>query len=97
MAGVVALTQGGGDEGIPAPPTLEASADSAPYGVFEGRVPCDSGAPCERVKVRLTLFRNPETLGPTDYMLERIYVGMGNDRTTTRGRWQVLDAGIPDR
>jgi hypothetical protein len=43
------------------------------------------------------LFRNPKTLGPTDYMLERIYVGQGNDRTTTRGRWQVLETGVPDR
>ena len=97
LGGVFVLSQRGSDEGTSAPPALETRADSAPYGVFEGRVPCDGGPPCERVKVRLTLFRDPATHAPTDYMLERVYVGMGNDRTTTRGRWQVLNAGVPDR
>jgi hypothetical protein len=81
-------------DGVSAPPTLEESDTSQVYGVFEGRVPCYD---CERIKVRLTLLRNPATHAPTEYMLERIYVGKGNDRTTTRGRWSVLDVPMPDR
>jgi hypothetical protein len=75
-------------------PTLEARSDSQPYGVFEGRIPCGD---CERIKVRLTLHRNPANNAATEYLLERIYVGKGNDRETTRGTWKTVDAPLPDR
>jgi hypothetical protein len=95
LSGAFVLTQRGDDASSPTARTLQATAGSTPYGVFEGRIPCNGA--CERIKVRLTLFRNPADNAPTDYMLERIYVGRGNDRLMSRGRWQVLDVPIPDR
>lgn len=47
-------------------------------------MPCSD---CQLIKVRLTLHRSAQDGSPTDYVLERIYVGKGNDRHTTRGTW----------
>lgn len=93
LGGVLVLT-GRGDNAQAQVPELEVREDSQPYGVFEGRIPCGD---CERVKVRLTLHRNPANNAPTEYLLERIQVGKGNDRLVARGRWQVVDVPIPDR
>jgi hypothetical protein len=87
------LTQGGDEDPVSRTKAVTAPAGATPYGVFEGRVPC--GAVCERIKVRLTLFRDAATNAPTEYVLERIYVGQGNDRHTTRGRWRTLDGPKP--
>ena len=75
--------------------------DSELLGAFEGRVPCasefsDSGAPwptpqpdgCQRVKIRLDLYRDLEG-SPSRYVLHRIYVGQGDDVTTTEGKWTI--------
>jgi hypothetical protein len=72
----------------PPPPALEASAASEPFGVFEGRVPC--GDYCERIKVRLTLFQDASTFQPTEFQLERIYVGKGDERHIVRGTWRTF-------
>ena len=67
-------------------------------GVFQGRVPCaaaelpispmPSPTPrpdgCQRVKVKLDLYHDSEGV-PTTYILFRIYVGQGDDVTTTVG------------
>jgi hypothetical protein len=89
LTGAASLAWPSDDASVPALPTLQAGATSEPVSVFEGRVPC--GDYCERIKVRLTLHRNPATNAPAEYVLERIYVGRGNDRTTTRGTWRSLD------
>jgi hypothetical protein len=60
------------------------SSDSL-LGVYEGKIPCPD---CERTKVRLTLYTNKNN-SPTEYKLERIYVGKGDDRTTTTGSWTI--------
>lgn len=66
---------------------------SAQFGIFEGRVPC---ADCERLKLRLTLHKNAQDETPTTYVLERIYVGSGDTRHVTDGRWSVDVATGPD-
>jgi hypothetical protein len=64
-------------------PDRSPPAGSHLYGVFEGKVPCED---CERVKVRLALFRNSDSAGANTYLLERIEVYEGH-RVTSRGRW----------
>jgi hypothetical protein len=66
------------------PPDRRPPPGSRMHGVFEAKVPC---ADCQLVKVRLTLHRDIADGLPTTYVLERIYVGKGNDRHTTRGQW----------
>ena len=56
-------------------------------GIFEGRVPCDD---CEKIKIFLVLYQDPEKKTPTTYKLGRVYVGKGNDRTMTEGNWTIL-------
>jgi hypothetical protein len=66
-------------------------ADSL-LGVFEGRTPCGriatefTGFPsanCEKIKWRLTLYRDPATGNPTSYRYE-------GTRTTRLGRWRMV-------
>lgn len=66
-------------------------ADSL-LGVFEGRTPCGriatefTGFPsanCEKVKWRLTLYRDAATGNPTSYRYE-------GTRTTRLGRWRTV-------
>jgi hypothetical protein len=61
------------------------------FGVFEGRTPCGpiatgfTGFParnCEKIKWRLTLYRDAAARRPTTW----IYDGT---RTTRRGRWEI--------
>jgi hypothetical protein len=66
---------------------------SRALGVFEGKTPC---ADCERVKVRLTLFEDIRTRTPTEYVLERIYVGNGDDRTVSEGTWRTTTGAPTD-
>jgi hypothetical protein len=67
-------------------------ADSL-LGVFEGRTPCGriatefTGFPtanCEKIKWRLTLYRDGTTGSPTSYRYE-------GTRTTRQGRWRKAD------
>ena len=67
-----------------------ATSDSL-VGVFEGRTPCGpiatefTGFPaqnCEKIKWRLTLYRDPATGQPTAYVFD-------GTRTTRRGRWRI--------
>jgi NlpE N-terminal domain len=71
-------------------PDFSARPDTSPpagsrlYGVFEGKTPCDD---CERIKFALTLHVNDSTGAASTYVMERIDVGKGNDRTVTQGDW----------
>jgi hypothetical protein len=65
-------------EGAHARGLVIASPDSV-FGVFEGRTPCGTiataftGFPsqnCEKIKWRLTLYRNPMTGAPSSYRYE---------------------------
>lgn len=53
-------------------------------GVFEGKIHC---ADCQQTKVRLTLYGNKDN--SRGYLLERVYVGKGNDVTKTSGSWTI--------
>ncbi|MGH7209407.1 MAG: copper resistance protein NlpE N-terminal domain-containing protein, partial [Nitrospiraceae bacterium] len=48
--------------------------------------PC---ADCETVKFALVLYRNPETSAPTTYLLARVYVAKGDERTVNAGTWAM--------
>jgi hypothetical protein len=50
--------------------------------VFESRVPCHD---CERVKLALVLYGDPQTSIPTTYKMARVYVGRDNNRLTNDG------------
>ncbi len=62
------------------------------FGVFEGRSPCQGiarelqipvAAACTKVKWRVTLYQNPETLAPTVYKVE----GSLHPRGAREGNW----------
>jgi hypothetical protein len=80
-----------GDPPPPPLPPITPPAGSELYGVFEGRTPCEG---CDRVKLWLVLHRSAQDRSPTAYMLGRIYVGQGNDRHLTEGRWTSI-TGTP--
>jgi hypothetical protein len=72
-----------------------ASPDSV-FGVFEGRTPCGpiatefTGFPslnCEKIKWRLTLFRDPVTIRPTSFSFQ-------GTRATRQGRWRSAADGV---
>lgn len=66
------------------PPYPAVNANGDPIlGVFEGRIPC---ADCEKIKVALVLYQNPETKAPTTYWLGRVFV---DDLTVTQGTWTI--------
>lgn len=69
---------------------LPAKIDSV-LGVFEGRTPCGAiasgftgfgGPNCEKIKWRLTLYRDSATGNPTTFLFE-------GTRTTRQGRWRI--------
>ena len=56
----------------------------------------DALSDCERIKVRLTLFARPDRGTPTGYLLERICVGNGDQRTVDEGGWQTTTGSPTD-
>jgi hypothetical protein len=67
-----------------------ASPDSV-FGVFEGRTPCGPAATeftgfpalnCEKIKWRLTLYRDPATNRPTSFAFQ-------GTRASRQGRWRI--------
>ncbi len=68
---------------------FDVPASSIQYGVFQGRTPCGD---CQLVKMSLTLYRSPDGAA-TVYRLARGFVGKGNDRYLTEGKWMSVSAG----
>lgn len=89
----IALAVAGCTQETPPPPLppVTPPAGSELYGVFEGKTPCED---CERVKLWLVLHRSLQDQSPTRYILGRIYVGRGNERHITEGRW-TSSTGTP--
>jgi len=67
----------------------------AVFGVFEGRSPCQGiarelkisvAAACTKVKWRVTLYQNPETLAPTVYKVE----GSLHAGSAREGSWSLI-------
>lgn len=82
-AGLLVIGGCSAESAVP-PPSREPPSGSVRLGVFEGKVPCSD---CNKVKVRLTLHRDAQTLAPTSYVLERINVGNDDARLITEGTW----------
>lgn len=67
--------------------TLRTSpSGSKKLGRYEGRFPCDD---CNATKVSLLLNIKLADGKPSTFLLERINVGNGNDRTVCSGVWQI--------
>lgn len=62
-------------------PEINENGDSI-LGVFESRIPCDI---CERLKFSIVIYGDSRLNLPSTYIMSRIYVGRGNDRTTNTG------------
>ena len=71
------------------------------FGVFEGRSPCHGiarelktpqHAGCIKVKWRLTLYQNPETLAPTTYKVE----GSLYRQSAREGTWSIVRGAKTD-
>jgi hypothetical protein len=74
------------------------STDSVIVGVFDGRTPCNndllalngiSSNGCQIIKCRLTLYQDIKTHTPTTFQLYTVYVGKGDNRYSTAGKWTV--------
>lgn len=66
-------------------PSVNENGDPV-FAVFESRIPC---ADCEKIKFGLALYQDQETKAPTTYMMARVYVAKGDDRTVNKGIWTV--------
>ena len=75
-------------------------------GIFGGRTPCNSilreinnisAEGCQIIKCRLTLLQDRNSRTPTSFLLETIYVGKGDTRYNTKGKWKLMQgiAGDP--
>lgn len=61
------------------------------FAVFEGRVPCSDMDPlsCDKVKVALVLYQDPNSGALTTYALARVYVG-----DTPEGRQERTEGAV---
>lgn len=75
------------------PPNRAPPPGSSRVVVFEGKTPCGN---CNRVKIRLTLHRDEVTGAPTEHILERIGVGLSDERHVTRGPWTLATGSAVD-
>jgi hypothetical protein len=96
---VVPTSTGRSANAVRAPSRPEVAQADSLFGVFEGRTPCGriatefTGFPaqnCEKIKWRLTLYRNQATGSPSSYR----YHGT---RTTRQGYWRVATSGGAQR
>ena len=74
--------------------TVSAAGDPL-RGAFEYRVPCGD---CFALKLSLILYHNADTKAPSTYLMSRVHVGKGDDRTVNEGRWSIERGiqGYPD-
>lgn len=72
-------------------------------GIFYGRTPCYKALTginnittegCQAIKCRLVLLQNPKTHTPTDFIIQTIYVGKGDNKYTVTGTWKLLQGTI---
>jgi hypothetical protein len=81
------------------------ATDLDTIGVFGGRTPCNSvlreinnisAEGCQIIKCRLTLLQDRNTHTPTSFLLETIYVGKGDNRYSTKGKWKLMQGIASD-
>ena len=75
------------------------SGDTDTVGIFVGRTPCYSGltiinniaqSGCQLVKCELVLLQDVNTHTPANFVLKTVYVGKGDNKYTTIGKWEML-------
>ncbi|MFI5130725.1 MAG: hypothetical protein ACHQFX_12065 [Chitinophagales bacterium] len=85
--------------------SLHTNSDSLVIGVFDGRTPCNTDLTglngismpgCQIVKCRLMLYQDIKTHEPTSFQLLTVYVGKGDNRYTTTGKWKMLQGTATD-
>ena len=79
--------------------------DSLIIGVFDGRTPCNndllalngiSSNGCQIIKCRLTLYQDVKTHAPTSFQLYTVYVGKGDNRYSSTGKWMMAKGTAAD-
>ena len=84
-------------------PQLAGISDTA--GIYYGRTPCDkalreinniSADGCQIIKCRLVLLQDTNTHTPTNFIIQTIYVGKGDNKYTITGTWKLLQGTIDD-
>ena len=74
-------------------------------GIFEGRTPCNSALTelknisengCQIIKCRLILFQDMNTHTPSTFLLQTIYVGKGDTKYGTTGKWKLMQGTVDD-
>ena len=84
-------------------PQLPVSSDTV--GIFYGRTPCNktlrdinniSAEGCQIIKCRLVLLQDTNTHLPTNFIIQTIYVGKGDNRYTVTGTWKLLQGIVDD-
>ncbi len=91
---------------IPRPvSSTQLSAISDTVGIYYGRVPCNkvltainniSAAGCQVIKCRLVLLQDTTTHTPTNFIIQTIYVGKGDNKYSVTGTWKLLQGTIDD-
>jgi hypothetical protein len=79
--------------------------DSLVIGVFDGRTLCDndllalngiSANGCQIIKCRLILYQDVKTHAPTSFQLYTVYVGKGDNRYSSTGKWMMTKGTAAD-
>ena len=72
-------------------------------GIFYGRTPCNkalrdinniSEEGCQIIKCKLVLLQDTNTHTPTNFIIQTIYVGKGDNKYTVTGTWKILQGTI---
>ncbi|HET9744329.1 MAG TPA: hypothetical protein VFP97_01375 [Chitinophagaceae bacterium] len=73
--------------------------------VFVGRTPCSeslrklnniTAEGCQLIKCRLILLQDKKTQSPLNFVIQTIYVGMGDNKYSVTGRWKVMQGITTD-
>ena len=82
-------------------PRLPVSSDTV--GIFYGRTPCDkalreinniSAEGCQLIKCRLVLLQDTNAHIPTNFIIQTVYVGKGDNTYRVTGTWKLLEGTI---
>ena len=84
--------------------TTKVISDADTVGEYFGRTPCNealrklnniSAQGCNLIKCRVVLLQDPKTHTPTNFIIQTIYVGAGDDnKYTVTGKWKMMQ-GTP--
>lgn len=74
-------------------------------GVFVGRTPCNESLlklnsitanGCQIIKCRLILLQDRKTQSPSGFVIQTIYVGKGDNKYSTTGKWKLTQGFAAD-